>query len=530
MTHPRIKTTLAVLALLLAALTACNRAPASAAGPGSANVRLYAVSTIAGAVEPCGCQKDMLGGVDHAAALVGQGDANRVVVGAGPMLFMDPTIDDERRTQDLWKAEAMAASFATLGLIAWAPGVNDWALGAETLQRLARRSGATLLAANLSGQVAGARQTLMKTVGGHKVGLTGVCDLRVSPHIPAGLRVGDPAEALRSAAAALRNDGAQILVALVAAERGEALRLAERVTDFDVLVVGKPFDRGEANDAPASPVLVGRTLVLEAPNHLQAIGVVDLVVRGDYDFRDGSGLHAAERRGSLERRISELEKRIVTWEKQGGVSAQDLQARRQDLSRLRAELAKLERPEPPAEGSYFRYTLREVREALGSVPAVAQTLSEYYRRVNDHNRQAFADRKPPPVEPGQSHYLGVEDCANCHEEEHEFWKKTQHAKAYETLTVQHKEFNLDCVSCHVTGYEKPGGSTVTHVAAFKDVQCEVCHGPGSRHEDDPKNPTLIVASPSRSLCAGSCHHPPHVNEGWSVDEAWKHIVGPGHGE
>ena len=61
------------------------------------------------------------------------------------------------------------------------------------------------------------------------------------------------------------------------------------------------------------------------------------------------------------------------------------------------------------------------------------------------------------------------------------WDKTRHAHAYETLATQFKEYNLDCVSCHVTGYEQPGGSSVTHVDKLNDVQCEFCHGPSSRH-------------------------------------------------
>jgi hypothetical protein len=168
-------------------------------------------------------------------------------------------------------------------------------------------------------------------------------------------------------------------------------------------------------------------------------------------------------------------------------------------------------------------------ERLGSDAAVASRLSAYYRRVNDHNKVAFADRKPAPVPEGESGYLGVEKCTPCHAEERAFWDKTPHARAYATLDRQHKQFNLDCVSCHVTGYDKPGGSTVTHVADLKSVQCETCHGPGSRHVADPGNAALIVKKPARSLCAPACHHPPHVKESWSVDEAWKHIIGPGHG-
>ena len=44
------------------------------------------------------------------------------------------------------------------------------------------------------------------------------------------------------------------------------------------------------------------------------------------------------------------------------------------------------------------------------------------------------------------------------------WDGTPHAHAYATLEKGFKEFNLDCVSCHVTGYGKPGGSSGLRVA------------------------------------------------------------------
>jgi hypothetical protein len=96
------------------------------------------------------------------------------------------------------------------------------------------------------------------------------------------------------------------------------------------------------------------------------------------------------------------------------------------------------------------------------------------------------------------------------------------------LSTQFKEFNLDCVSCHVTGYEKPGGSTVTMNASLRDVQCEECHGPGQAHVKTPKKPGLITREPKADMCARSCHHPPHV-EAFDPARAKQFIVGPGHG-
>ena len=179
-------------------------------------------------------------------------------------------------------------------------------------------------------------------------------------------------------------------------------------------------------------------------------------------------------------------------------------------------------------GSYFRYTMVEVRDKLGSEKAVHGEMAAYYKRVNEHNKVAFADRKPPPPEPGQAAYIGVDACTDCHDDARKVWDKTSHATAYPTLQKDFKEYNLDCVSCHVTGYDKPGGSTVTFNAKLQNVQCETCHGPGSLHVKDPKNKALIVGSPKTELCAG-CHHPPHV-ESFSAKEKVKLILGPGHGQ
>jgi hypothetical protein len=341
--------------------------------------------------------------------------------------------------------------------------------------------------------------------------------------------VADPRPALTAALAELKSAGAQIFVALVALDRGRALRLAEDVPGFDAFVVGKPTDKGEGNDGPIPPALVGDTLVVQTPNHLQSVAVVDLFVRGTPKFKDGTGIGAVEKRQSLETRARELEQRIQQWQATGA-PASDVDARRKDLEKVKAELASLKTPAPPAEGSFFRYQAVEIREKLGKADAVAARMADYYRRVNDHNREAFKDRLPPPLAKGQAGYIGAEACSDCHDEAYQFWLRTPHAKAYATLSTQHKEFNLDCVSCHVTGYEKPGGTTVTHVGQLTNVQCEACHGPGSLHAKDPKDMTNLVRAPQKSLCAPTCHHPPHVQEGWSVDEAWKVILGKGHGK
>ena len=490
------------------------------------SVRLYFMSSVAGALEPCGCRKDMLGGVDHAAAfLATQHDLapRRLLLSVGPLLFQDPILDPARSEQDSWKAETLAASLADLELSAWAPGVNDFAKGENGLRQSAGSIGAKMLGANLA--LPEFTRTALFQVGNYKVGVAGIAAA------PEGVATNpDTAQALEAAASELTRDGAQIRVALIAAPRGDALRLVEKVAGFDVVAIGKPLEQGDANDAASPPTLIGDTLVLQAPNHLQALAYVDLFVKADgFQFADASRIADLERKDSLKGRIEDLERRTQSARAQS--DAERTRAFESELGRLKGELAQLgEKQKVVAEpsGSFFKYELVEVRESAGSEPKVAARMLDYYRRVNEHNRLAFKDRSPAPAPSGSAHYIGDAICGSCHADATVFWKTTGHAAAYATLSREFKEFNLDCVGCHVTGYNRPGGSTVTHVERLTNVQCEACHGPGSRHVEAGGNSTLITLSPPESTCR-SCHHAPHVADDWDLKQSWQKIIGPGHG-
>ncbi|HSC86719.1 MAG TPA: multiheme c-type cytochrome [Polyangiaceae bacterium] len=543
------------MAASLAGLGGCRRGEtAKTEPPSQPSLRIYALGGPAGAIEPCGCVKDMLGGVDHAAGFF-EAQKSRaphaLVLGAGPVFFAERSVREADRVQALFKAETLAASLADAGLVAFAPAANDLALGWGEFARLVQATRASALAANWQAPAAppaGTAPTAGTTpaagsapspisasqlveLGGMKIGLAGVSLPTFAAGPPDGLVIGAAEQALIQARDQLRARGAELLVALVATERGDALRLAERVPGFQLLIVGKPFDEGEHNDSPTPPELVERTLVVQAPNHLQGVGIVDLFVRGgSHDFADGSGIAALAERQSLEERRNELLRRIEAWRaRPDSIRAEDLAAREDELSELNRQLKRSTQPELPATGSYLLYDFSEIRESLGQSGAVAARLEAYYQRVNEHNKQAFADRRPQPVEPGQSGYVGIEVCSSCHQEERKVWDQTAHAGAYATLSRDHKEYNLDCVGCHVTGYEKPGGSTVTHVETLRDVQCEICHGPGSAHAANPVAAGAIRRTPDQGLCASTCHHPPHVGENWNVTTAWPKILGPGHG-
>jgi hypothetical protein len=118
----------------------------------------------------------------------------------------------------------------------------------------------------------------------------------------------------------------------------------------------------------------------------------------------------------------------------------------------------------------------------------------------------------------------------CHSEAVDFWKRTRHANAWKTLEDANKEFNLECISCHVTGWGEAGGATLGHNEPLRNVQCETCHGPGSIHidKDGADDPRTITLSPAETLCK-NCHNEKH-SDTFEFRAYLRDITGPGHGE
>ncbi len=118
-------------------------------------------------------------------------------------------------------------------------------------------------------------------------------------------------------------------------------------------------------------------------------------------------------------------------------------------------------------------------------------------------------KQPNPPLLSATGYSGDRSCQICHEEEHNQWKLTQHSNAFQSLIRKGKEDDDKCVSCHVTGHNKPGGYNLENkkqLKYFKNVQCEACHGPGHESCSDFTNiiPKKKKLSEWKTVCLG-CH-------------------------
>ena len=118
--------------------------------------------------------------------------------------------------------------------------------------------------------------------------------------------------------------------------------------------------------------------------------------------------------------------------------------------------------------------------------------------------------------PTQSDYVGSNACQSCHTKEFETWQASPHGHAVATLEVAGKSGDADCLRCHTTAYDEPGGFR-TGVPAPQQpdlarVGCESCHGPGGDHigENAKRVGTILSLGDKCDSCVilrvcGSCH-------------------------
>jgi len=112
---------------------------------------------------------------------------------------------------------------------------------------------------------------------------------------------------------------------------------------------------------------------------------------------------------------------------------------------------------------------------------------------------------PVPMLLHQTGYSGNEFCTVCHTQQEETWQLTRHASAFDTLVRHGADRNAECVGCHVVGFGKTGGYTMTPpTRELENVGCESCHGRGGPH----LSPDFAKGGSYEPSCL-TCHDPKH---------------------
>lgn len=518
------------LVAALAATACCSKSEVKgggpSGGPNGAAFTLIALAEVRGQVGPCGCTSDPLGDLSRTAKLV---EATRaagpvLVLDAGSLLYSKSPVPDHLAAQEELKADLLVKTYKEkLAIGAIGLGPADLPKGPDKL-RMPRQ--AVNLPPDATYPVEAPR---VIEVGGTKVGVFGVIALDAVP----ALKVTDPKPAGAAAIAKLRADGAQVVVALVqASSKKDAVKLVRDLPGVDFAVAGLGIEAPEPDRVEAEPTKVGDAWLVIPGNRGQVIPRIEVSYRGPGPMVDAGGAAAAkEKIAYLDREIAKLE---VDLKAMGDDAAADKTFVKQKIEerdryvKQRADL--VANPiQKPATGSYFTLEQVKINKALACDVEVQNFVTAYYRASGEVNVKAAAGRPPPDAKGGPS-YVGTEACEDCHSDAVAFWKESRHAHAWQTLVDRGQQFDFDCIGCHVTAWEKPGGSNLANNEKLRDVQCETCHGPASIHvaKGGEERPSSVVRNPPENLCATQCHTKEH-SDTFQREAYLRDILGAGHG-
>ncbi|MHB8417124.1 MAG: multiheme c-type cytochrome [Myxococcales bacterium] len=484
----------AAFALLLAA---CHR-------PAPRTLTLVYAADQLGYLSPCGCSEHQLGGAARAAAFIEGASATgpALFVQGGNLLFgsLHPTAEEQAQARA--KAVALGQSWAR----AAAGAARSFSLGPFDLA----------LGEAFAKGVLGSEPLLthgrMVELGGVRVGLLPL------------------AEGSAGEAAALRSQGAVVVIGLAQAPRlADAERLGP-AAGVDLVLQAGVVDPIQDTDEAA--LLDGRVPAFRVKDKGRSLLELTLHLNPK---ATAPGLAVPEPPERRRARAADLE-RVLDSDRERLASAQGplkelLVEKIRELTARREELGRPQKP--PADRSWAELRFVELTDDLPEDPEVVSLFRRYTQDVAQQNLAAQKGKVCPKVAEGELHDVGVSSCRDCHADAATVWDGTLHSHAYQTLVEKGRQYDIECIRCHVVGYDEPGGvCRLDQVGGLGGVQCESCHGMGSAHADSAGGDAMPVPKPGIDQCL-RCHTPDNDTR-FSREAYVSHylpkILGPGHGE
>jgi hypothetical protein len=318
------------------------------------------------------------------------------------------------------------------------------------------------------------RASFLTQAGPIKIGVTAVVDPAAieklnDPDKTSLITTKEPSEVLPKILEDFQKAGTHVQVLMVQGPPELARRLARTYTDFDVVASTSPNDDPERD---AEMLNDGKTMLVQVGHKGQYVGVVGM-------FQD-----------------------------------------------------------PKQKYRYQRVQLGEVYDK--KFEPMRKLIDEDYQEelkrssvIENFQKLPYSDYNAPEG----AAYVGAEACKGCHPNTFVKWSSTRHAKAYEVLVRdphdarRKRENDAECVTCHTTGFEYTGGFRSTQLTPYlKGNQCENCHGPGSKHAEQPDNKDYLAAIKrsidefdKHSRCI-RCHDADNSPHGFDVRVKWGEIT------
>jgi hypothetical protein len=334
--------------------------------------------------------------------------------------------------------------------------------------------------------------------GQFKVGVTGLVgpSVRKSEHVKGEKNVSwadDTKGTIKQALAEQKEAGVTMRVLLYQGTVEEAQKLAKDFPQFHVVLCLTDGDL-----APEKPARVGETLIVTVGHKGHSIGVL----------------------GVFQQKPGQYEMRYQMVEMGPELRTPEGEEKKNPVVKL----------------------LNEYTATMKNHPD--DYLGRYKNLQRKHPIQMEFDKEDEHVE-----YVGSLECKRCHGDAYAVWEKTPHARAYESLkntkktVIENRQYDAECVVCHVTGFGYKTGFTDEKDANFdklKVVGCESCHGPGSAHVDahihgngnakldKAMNPWKYSPRPREQSISATCLrcHDEENDVGWKFKDRWAIVDHP----
>ena len=511
--------------------------PTPLGGPDEAT-GLFFLAGLKGYLEPCGCTADvLLGGIErivgyvrHAKKLYGKS----LVLDGGDTFFEKKDMADHEVPQAKAQSSVIAKGHRRMGTDVTVPGERDLALGVDVYLEKLDEAKLDAVAANLEFSDHEDPQAYTVLDGEEsKFAVVGA----VSPSLYEGLdgvKASKPIKQLAKLEKKLTSHSSTVL--LWHGKMKGAVEILEKLGFVDFVIIGeKPRQTDQVRS-------IGTGYTFEAYDQGRYVGHLKLFMRdpgGHYVNAGAASKTEVEKLKEQRRHVGENLERLKNEGKKDVPIYKRLSDRYEKLGKEIKELEEQSVSVPKSRNAFI-YEPVPMKPGYPIDKSVQEARLDFNSKLSKLNAQV--EREVVPVSEGQAEYVGTNQCATCHGEAHEFWKKTRHASAVETLEERGKAFDQNCIGCHVVGYEKPGGSVLGKLTYkskvngreikknLKDVGCESCHGPGSKHISNPVSkagkPQHIGVDVGKAACA-DCHVKQHSPK-FDFETYVRKITGPGH--
>lgn len=439
-----------------------------------------------------------------------------LVVDAGALLFPQPFITPSLFSAKTVQADGLIEAMAKMGTDAVGLAPQDLAAGADFLLKQPVGGRLPWLSMNLVWKNSGELlfpPYLITPAGDLSIGILGITGELTNPPNQASTAPYQTIAWEKPLAAALEQirDRTDMIILLSSLPEQTNRQIAERHPDIHLII-----QSGRSTNN-IHPQLSGNALITQVDSKGKHLGRLDIDWKTTRTWKPSASAGAKSTRDQLDRtnwQINRLEKRDSKGRLEQNAQYKQLLLER---DRLNAALTTLEtqKERTGEQFSTYKSSLIGLPVSLSEVPEIREIVLRTKLAVNKTNQNSLAKSQPRQPRAAQqpfSNLAGWQACQPCHQPQTEFWQRTAHAKAWQTLKEVHQQFNPECLICHVTlpTYNQNAVTRQNLLSGLKEeyktIGCETCHGPAKNHALQPGQ--HLPVRPTEQTCL-ICHTPEH---------------------